>query len=279
VQESLTTPNQAELGNMPLLAFPYDNHIVAGVRRRLFAPVLETNGISTAFLQEYYLRALQKQRQTGLEIVYGLDRTDDPLTGGVQAITRTPDVFEYIYRNFSLVSNDDHADGHYVLRPTDGPPQVVIEPLKFTTPRETVDTGLLKLSLPSTCGIVRLELKLGYSSNPQLFRPSGVEVRLSNGDESVWQGVIRPLEPNQKFVTYISPLQPAQFHKVFGHEPIRGIQWDKLEYRSSPTDLLGSKATRVDIYSLECLDPQKFGEPILPQTQPIPSAAPAGPHP
>lgn len=28
-------------------------------------------------------------------------------------------------------------------------------------------------------------------------------------------------------MTYISPLQPALFHKVFGHEPIRGIHWDK----------------------------------------------------
>jgi hypothetical protein len=118
-----------------------------------------------------------------------------------------------------------------------------------------------------------MEMKLTYDRNPQLFRPSGVEVRLNSGDERVWQGVIRPLETNQNFVTYISPLQPAQFHKVFGHEPIRGIPWDKLEYQSLPTDLLGSKASRVDIYSLECLDPQKFGEPILPP-QPIPPEAP-----
>jgi hypothetical protein len=280
VQESLVAPGHAEHGNVPLLAFPYDNHIVVGVRRRLFAPVLETNGVSTTFLQEYYLRALQKQRNAGLEIVYGLDRTEDPLTGGVQAITRTPDVFEYIYRNFALVSNDEHEDGHYILRPMNEPPQVVVEPLKFTTPQQTVDSGLVKLNLPSTCGLVRVEMKVGYNSNPRLFRPSGVEVRLNNGDERVWQGVIRPLEPNQKFVAYISPLPPAVFHKVFSREPIRGVQWDKFEYRSSPADLLGAKASRVEISSLDCLDPQKFGEPILPVplTQPTPSEAPSGPQ-
>jgi hypothetical protein len=270
VQESLTTPNTAGRGNVPLLAFPYDNHVVVGVRRRLFAPVLETNAVSTTFLQEYYLRALQQQQRAGLEIVYGLDRTDDPFTGGVQAISRTPEVFEYIYRNFALVSNDEHADGHYVLRAMDAPTQVVTESLKFTTLQQAPDSGLEKLNLPSTCGLVRLEMKLGYNRDPQLFRPSGVEVRLKNGDERVWQGVIRSAEPNQKFVTYISPLPPAQFHKVFGHEPIRGIQWDKLEYQSSPTDLLGSKASHVEIFSLECLDPQKFGEPTPSESPSVP---------
>jgi hypothetical protein len=278
VQESLTTPDQADRGNVPLLAFPYDNHIVVGVRRRLFAPVLETNGVSTPFLQDYYLGALQKQRRAGLEIVYGLDRTDDPLTGGVQAITRTPEIFEYIYRNFALASNDEHDDGHYILRPMYEPPQVTVEPLKFTTLQQSLDSGLVKLNVPSTCGLVRVEMKLGYGRNPQLFRPSGVEVRLNNGDERVWQGVIRPLEPTQTFVTYISPLQPAMFHKVFGREPFRGVQWDKFEYKSSPTDLLGSKASRVEIFSLDCLDPQKFGEPILPLTQPVPSEIPSGPQ-
>ena len=82
VQESLTTPDQAGYGNVPLLAFPYDNHVVAGVRRRLFAPVLETNEVSTTFLQEYYLRALQKQQNAGLEIVYGFNDQWDMGLGG-----------------------------------------------------------------------------------------------------------------------------------------------------------------------------------------------------
>ena len=278
VQESLAAPDQAGRGNVPLLAFPYDSHVVVGVRRRLFAPVLETNAVSTAFLQDYYVRALQKQQHAGLEIVYGLDRTEDPVTGGVQAITRTPEVFEYIYRNFALVSNDEHADGHYLLRQMDEPPQVVMESLKFTTLQQTLDSGLVKLILPSSCGLVRLEMRLGYDREPKLFRPSGVAVELKNGDERVWQGVIPPLEPNQKFVTYISPLQTAQFHKVFGHDPVRGVQWDKLEYQSSPTDLLGSKANRVEIYSLDCLDPQKFGEPIPSLSQPTSSEFSSGPQ-
>jgi len=277
VQKSVTTTDQAGRGNLPLLAFPYDNHVVVGVRRHLFAPVLESNAVSTPFLQEYYVRSLQRQQQAGLEIVYGLDRTDDPMTGGVQAITRTPEVFDYIYKHFALASNDEHADGHYVLRPTSEPPPVVVESLKFETVQRSPDSGLLKLSLPSTCGLVRLEMKFGYDRNPQYFRPSGVEFYLKNGDARIWKGVIRPLELDQKFVTYISPLQPEAFHKVFGGEPIQGLAWDKLEYKSLPTDLLGSKASRVDIFSIDCVDPQKFGVPILPQTQPAPAESPSLP--
>jgi hypothetical protein len=273
VKESLT-PNEAGLGNVPLLAFPYDNHVVVGVRRRLFAPILETNNVSTAFLQEYYVRALEKQQRAGVEIVYGPDRTDDPLTGGVEAITRTPEVFEYIYKNFSLASSDAHADGHYILHPMDEPSQTVTEPLKFTTLQQTLDSGLVKLNLPTTCGLVRLEMRFEYDRNPKLFRPSGVEVRLKNGDEPLWHGLIRPLEPNQKFSTYVSPMEPAQFYRVFGREPIRGIQWDKIEYQSSPTDILGSRASHVEIFSVDCLDPQKFGEPQLP-SQPLPPESPS----
>jgi hypothetical protein len=45
---------------------------------------------------------------------------------------------------------------------------------------------------------------------------------------------------------------------VFGRGPIQGVEWDKLEYRSAPTDLLGAKASHVQIFAINCLDPDKF---------------------
>jgi hypothetical protein len=260
VKASLGTLDQAEQRDVPLLPFPYDMHVAAGVRRPLFAPVLETYGVSTPYLEDYYLRELQRLRRMGLEIVFGPDRTNDPLTGGVQAITRTPNVFEYIYRNFALVSEDEHADGHYMLRSADEPPPVRIESLKFSRPRESLDSGTLKLGALTTCGMVRLDMRLNYTRRSQVLRTSGIDVYLSNGDQRVWHGSIRPLEPNQRFFTYISPLPPSAFHKVFGRGPVQGVPWDKLEYRSAPTDLLGAKASHVQIFALDCLDPDKFGE-------------------
>src|SRR4029434_2426746 len=106
VMASMVTPDQGSRRKVSLLPFPFDTYIAPGVGRPLFAPVLETYGVSTPYLEDYYLKALQRRRQSGLEILYGPDRTDDLRTGGVQAITRTPNVFEYIYRNFALVSQD-----------------------------------------------------------------------------------------------------------------------------------------------------------------------------
>jgi hypothetical protein len=280
VKASLGTSDERDRRNVPLLPFPYDAYIASGVRRPLFAPVLETYGVSTPYLEDYYVKALQRRRQAGLEVLYGPDRTDDPQTGGVQAIARTPNVFEYIYRNFTLVSEDIHADGHYVLAPVDEPPSVPTEPLKFSKMPESLGSGMVKLTTPSTCGLIRVEMELGYTRRSHFLRLSGIHVYLSDGDQRVWQGSIRALEPNQRFVTYISPLQPNVFHKVFGREPVHGVRWDKLEYRSAPADLLGAKATRVEIFGLECLDPQKFeadttivADPVV-ASQPEPVPAP-----
>ena len=180
-----------------------------------------------------------------------------------------PNVFEYIYRNFALVSEDVHADGHYVLSPIHEPSPAVIEPLKFSRVQESLGSGMVKLKSPSTCGLIRVEMKLGYTRRSRFLRLSGIQVYLNDGDRRVWQGSIRALEPNQKFVTYISPLEPSAFHAVFGREPVRGVRWDKLEYRSAPTDSLGAKATQVEIFGLECLDPQKFGEVVQDTTEPV----------
>jgi hypothetical protein len=105
-----------------------------------------------------------------------------------------------------------------------------------------------------------VQIQIDYTKNPHIFRPSGVDLSLSNGDQVVWQGSIRPLEPNQLFVTYISPLPPATFHRVFGQGPVTGMKWDKLEYHDSAADLLGASASRIKVEALQCLDSQKFLE-------------------
>jgi hypothetical protein len=255
---SLGMLDQADRREVPLLPFPYDTHVAAGLGRPLFAPVLETYSVSTPYLEDYYLRELQRRSRMGLEIVFGPDKTADPLTGGVQAITRTPNVFEFIYRNFALVSEDEHPDGHYVLRSAEDARPVRVEPLKFSKPRESVNSGIVKLGAPTSCGIVRLDMRLDYTRRSRIFRTSGIDVYLSNADQRVWQGSISPLELNERFITYISPLPPNAFHKVFGRGPIQGVSWDKLEYRSAPIDLIGAKASRVQIFAIDCLDPDKF---------------------
>src|SRR5262249_44399145 len=140
-----------------------------------------------------------RQRRAGLEIVYGQDNGSVPLVGGVQAITRSPIVFEYLYKHFEIVSSEEHADGHYILRPRRQPRDATMEQLPFSIPKQVVDSGILKLNVPNTCGLVQIEVRIGYSKNPLIFRPSGIELSLGNNEQIVWQGAVRPLTPNEAF--------------------------------------------------------------------------------
>jgi len=244
--------------NVPVLAFPYENHIGAGIRRRIFAPVLESYASSTDSLERYYIDALDRQRRAGLDVVYGSEGEVVPLGEDIQGITRTPRIFEYLYRHFELANNEDHSDGHYKLRERHPARDLMTEELQFSTPHQLIDSGTFKLDAPSTCGVVRVDMQIDYSKNPRIFRPSGIELSLSDSDQLVWRGSIRPLELGQTFVTYISPLSAATFPKIFGSGPVQSTKWDKIEYRDLPSDALGTRARHIKITGLYCLDPQKF---------------------
>jgi len=115
---------------------------------------------------------------------------------------------------------------------------------------------------------VLLEIRINYAKNPHVFRPGGIELTFSNRDQLVWQGSIKPLAPNASFVTYVSPLPPARFHQVFSEGPVQGVQWDKIEYHPSSTDMLGSRASVVHVAAGQCVDPNKFIEAAVPEKKP-----------
>ena len=255
-----TTTDLGDRNGVPVLSFPYENHIAVGVHHPFFAPVLESYGASTEALQRYYIQALDRQRPAGLDVIYGNDAELVPGEAGTQAITRTPMIFEYFYRNFELVNSDDHADGHYKIRERHQPRELSLEELRYSIPSQLVDSGTFRLNAPSTCGLVRLQMRIDYMKTLSIFRPSGIELNFKNGDQSVWKGSIRPMEPNQTFVTYISPLASSKFAKVFGEDPIQSSPWDTLEYRSLPADMLGSTARRIHIEMAQCVNPQRFTE-------------------
>src|SRR5262249_33231625 len=154
--------------------------------------------------------------------------------------------------HFELSSTDDSPDGHYKLRARH-PFEADIEPIELTSPHQLADRGELALATPSTCGLIQLQLRIEYAKSTNLFRPSGIELRLSDGAEKVWQGAVRPVEFNQSFVTYVSPLPPENFHKVFGQGPVQSRKWNKIEYWTSPSDMLGSEAQRIRLEGFNCV--------------------------
>ena len=260
VSANLTSRDFPGRQDVSTLAFPYDDYIAVGLRRPLFAPVLESYAASTQALQRYYIGALDRQRRAGLEVIYGPDKGLVPPVGGLQAITRTPIIFEYLYKYFELARNEEHADGHYMLRTRQRPRDVAFEQLEFSIVHQLGDNGILKLNMPSPCGLVLFEIRIDYPKAPEIFRPNSIELTLSGKDGVVWRGFIRPLTPNQVFITYISPLPSERFHEVFGQAPVQNAKWDKIEYRASRADLLGSAASLIQVNTIQCVDPNKFIE-------------------
>jgi hypothetical protein len=255
-----------DLRKVAAMTFPYGNHITSSLQNPLSAPVLESYAASTDALERYYIQSLENRPQTSFDIVYGPDKGLASPLGDVQAITRTPAVFEYIYRHFDTVSSEEHRDGYYELRGRPEPRDVMMEQIEFSSPHELADSGTLKLNAPTTCGLVRLQLQIDYTKSTSTYRPSPIQLSLGNGDQVVWQGSIISPRPNHSFVTFVSPLPPATFHKVFSQGPIQSPKWDNVEYTALPTDMLGSKAGRIRVESISCFDPQKFVETV-PVTQ------------
>src|SRR5206468_11385272 len=73
---------------IPILPFPYENYIPIVLRRPLFAPVLQSYSAATEALQRFYIKALERQRPVGLDVVYGLDSVAVWPVDGIQTISR-----------------------------------------------------------------------------------------------------------------------------------------------------------------------------------------------
>src|SRR5262249_50750102 len=172
----------------------------------------------------FYIQRLENERPKGFDVIYAVDHTAVPRFEGVQAITRSPRIFEYLYRNFELQADDNGRDRHEFSQRSH-PRDVTIDELSFSTSHQVVNSGTLNLDTPSMCGLVRVQIRIDYGKSPTIFAPAAVALSLSDGDRPVWRGYVRPLEPNHTFVTYISQLPPETFHRVFGQGPVQTSKW------------------------------------------------------
>jgi len=72
----------------------------------------------------------------------------------------------------------------------------------------------------------------------------------------------------------------VSFHKVFGQDPVQGVQWDKIAYHASSADMLGSRASLIHVGAIQCVDPEKFVGPAVIDRNPglttITAAIPTG---
>jgi hypothetical protein len=252
------------LQSIPLVTFRYDNYLALGLPNVLLTPILESDAASTEALQQHYVATLEKQRRRGMEFVYGLDMRSARGNDGVQEITRSPIIFEYLYRSFALASGEERTDGYYLLRLRPAPRIAHEEELLFVTRRQTTAFGVLELRSPSTCGLLRLDLRVKYDDSLYRFKRAGIDLSFSSSDQVLWQGAVKPVENDPVYSTYVSLLHPSMFYKVFGDAAVPGTKWNRLEYRASPTDMLGSRPVMIEVAHVYCVGPEMPVEPAPP---------------
>jgi hypothetical protein len=240
----------SDQGRVSNVAYSDDSHVSKGAPHRFFPPALETYAAFTHSLERYYIDALDQRSGEGLEVALA----------DIRGITRTPEIFEYLYRHFGLVGNVDHGDGPFEIRERHELRDTTMAQLPFSTPQQLPDQGMLKLTAPTTCGIVRLEMRMEYEKDPLIFRPSGVELSLRNSGQLVWTGSTVPLQLDHSSVALVTTVPEGSLQSLFTQEPLQTPKWNTIEYSSSAADILGARARRIRIEKVQCMDPGRFVE-------------------
>jgi hypothetical protein len=247
-----------EHSDAPLLAFPSDNYIPILVHRPLIAPVLQSYMAGTLPLQEYYIRELERYRRQGMEVLYAVDDVGTWRVDAVPAVTRTPDVFTYLYSNFELDTNRTSQTGVYLLRPRLSARAVRFVSTEFAITRENRNTLNVKFSSPITCGLARVELKMDYPLTRILLKPNPIRFQIQHDGRAIGAWRVRPAAIGRNFTILASTIAPQSFHTVFGSSPVPAGTWDAIRFDVPGRDRLGVNPSMVTIRNVECLNPARY---------------------
>jgi hypothetical protein len=253
----------ARVDRRPLLAFPYENYLPIALKRPLVAPVLQSYGALTSSLQSFYVHSLENLR-TPPQVIYAVDEIGAWPIDGVQTITRVPQIFEYLYRNFALAEPGETPDGHYILEQRPRPRGVMLVNLSNRKERNSDTSGRLRLDAPASCGLIALQMTIRASARSVLFRPTGVQLTFRLGEGIIRTAAVRPLQFNVPFTTYVSLLEPRNFYQLFQDSPIAAKLWDGIQYERARVDRISARPTLIDIDSVQCVNPQSFIEAETP---------------
>ena len=185
--------------------------------------------------------------------MYGLDGPATWPVDGVQAITRVPLIFEYLYTHFRLRSAHKYGSGWYLLSPRRVPRTrgVIPVPLRAVAHGTTLATAVLRQ--PTSCGLVRLTLEARYPLTRLLGRTDGLVLAFWKGRRFVEASNAVPLETGGSFTTYVSLLPPEAFYHVYDDWLPTGPRWDRLTLGAADSGLFGVAPVDLGVRQVACM--------------------------
>jgi hypothetical protein len=247
--------------SVPMLAFPYHNYIPIVLGRPLVAPVLQNYSTGTELLQDFYVRELARRQTTGLDVVYAVDGISAWAVDTVQAITRTPAVFEYLYRNYELANHEPResgASGLFMLRRLAQARSTHMTDIPFQASSSDPHSLNIRLAQPATCGVVQLEVRMDYPISRLIRRPNFALVMFERNHKLIEQSYLRPIAIGSFFTTDFSIVRPWDFYQLFSNDPVPTSDWDEIQINIEQTDWMGVDPSGIDVRAVRCLDPDRF---------------------
>ncbi len=237
--------------NSRILDFPYENIIAVALGRRNVSPIIQAYSADNTLLQQYYVDQVMKVRDE-TEVVYCVNSAQ---IDGVEHITRTPLIFEYLLRNFQLKTNSLYMHRCSLLAPRPAPLDLAATAEQF---QQRSNSGIEQIvfSQPSTCTLLRLKLTMTYPFTVFFGRPTPVEVQVINGSSRLPPQRVIPIEMGREFETllYLGPSSTSYqlfdpSGKIDYAEPVSSLEIRNVSY--GPFDV---HPDRVQVHSLDCIN-------------------------
>jgi hypothetical protein len=239
-----------------ILTFPYEYYYGLGFNKKIVAPVLQAYAAHTLDLQQYYIDNVALNK-ANLEILYGLDGVVSLSIDGVQNITRSPRIFEYIYKNFELKTRDLFGKGYMLLKARPERQDMTSASLAFSAEKATSNLYIYRFEEPTRCSMMRLTPKIDYPFTSLFGRPNNFLVEFwSNGKRFLKTGMVT-IEPGKPFSTYISLVDSTKFDSYFTDEPVQTKPLDTVQIKIQPTGLFGVNPDSLELTKLECINFQR----------------------
>lgn len=235
-----------------ILIFPHEYYYGLGLNKKILAPTIQAYAAHTSGLQQYFVDKVAENKNN-LEILYGMDGVVSLSIDSVPNITRSPLIFEYIYKNFMMKTRDLFGRGYMLLTAAPERQDMVSTPINFTTEQSIPGLYIYRFNVPTRCSLIRLTPKISYPFTSLLGRPNNLLVEFWSNDKRFQKTPIVNLEPGKPFSTYISLMDVTKFDSLFTNENIQTKPLDSIQVKIQPTGLFGVNPDSVELTRLECI--------------------------
>ncbi len=235
-----------------ILTFPNEYYYGLGFNKKIVAPIIQAYAAHTLNLQQYYIDTMA-QNKANLEILYGLDGVNSLSIDSVPNITRSPLIFDYIYKNFEMKTRELFGKGYMLLKARPERQDMVSSTITFGTEKNNPNLYIYNFNEPAKCSMMRLTPKIEYPITSLIGRPNNLLAEFWWGGKRFQKTGMVTIEPGKPFSTYISLVDPTKFDSLFTNELMQTKPVDSIQIKIQPTGLFGVNPNSVELTKLECI--------------------------